>query len=513
MALLPLDEGEEVDWNRFLSELAPGSLVLVYYEDDDVYHERYILWALGNDEFVILTPDFDRYVESYAVRGGDITDLVLLPRSRRLPSGLGARAYRFAEYLEHDELRKQIRGAFADGRAHLGVDPPLPVYAVNQEGNKIAFDDFFGGHFLARRVARKGAQRALPPSTGGPLPLGHDGKEESEDDAAGTGGRPEPIGLGSAKKGRPWIKLMEAMAPLAALPAGSALMANEKIHDINVGEKVPHKYLVAQLGSESALVCIGDEYFKCSIVPESQWETYRKLKLPDPATPRGNEPDSPGNDGAQKEADDEDEIWTLWVDTDEQGDQYKEWRVVCRECFEAPIQHKVLEGPYTMMHWIKHVHRHGGDPRLWLMLWMKAKGVEVTDRIYHEMKVLIDILFYAGTHDQLNLPNLTCLEVAVRRVQAITEAYSNPSRPDWSDARLFTGQGSPEDCVSPQFRSYAVKKKKDELELLQARNKNRELRNGPLNAQAEDGAAEAGEDNADAGPRGRGRGRGRGGRK
>lgn len=58
-----------------------------------------------------------------------------------------------------------------------------------------------------------------------------------------------------------------------------------------------------------------------------------------------------------------------------------------------------------------------------------------------------------------------------------------------------------------------MKKKKDELELLQARNKNRELRNGPTNTQSDEVAAEGGDENADAGPRGRGRGRGRGGKR
>lgn len=49
----------------------------------------------------------------------------------------------------------------------------------------------------------------------------------------------------------------------------------------------------------------------------------------------------------------------------------------------------------------------------------------------------------------------------------------------------FTGQGSPEDLVSPTFRSYATKKNRDELELLQARQKVRELRGSPHAVQEE----------------------------
>ena len=70
------------------------------------------------------------------------------------------------------------------------------------------------------------------------------------------------------------------------------------------------------------------------------------------------------------------------------------------------------------------------------------------------------------------------MEVLCRRIQAIVDAYSHPSKPSWENARLFSGQGSLEDIVSPTFRSYAVRKNKDKLELLQARQKVRELRGG-----------------------------------
>ena len=39
-----------------------------------------------------------------------------------------------------------------------------------------------------------------------------------------------------------------------------------------------------------------------------------------------------------------------------------------------------------------------------------------------------------------------------------------------------SGQGTPEHIVSPTFRTYAAKKNKDELELLPARQKVRELK-------------------------------------
>ena len=81
--------------------------------------------------------------------------------------------------------------------------------------------------------------------------------------------------------------------------------------------------------------------------------------------------------------------------------------------------------------------------------------METTDRVYHELKVLCDALHYAGTHDQLNIPALISLEVLCRRVQSVVEAYTNPSRPSWEHADIV-----------PVFRTHAVKKNKEELELL-----------------------------------------------
>lgn len=171
------------------------------------------------------------------------------------------------------------------------------------------------------------------------------------------------------------------------------------------------------------------------------------------------------NDGAEEE-EDKGDVRTLWIDYDEHGERYKRWRDVCRESHSPNLADKPLDGPITGLHLIKHVERHGGDPRLWLQLWLRTKHIEPSDRVAHEMRVLCDVLYYAGTFDQLNIPALVSLEVVCRRMQAVVDAYTNPTKPSWENAKIFTGQGSPEDLVSPTFRSYATKKNRDELELL-----------------------------------------------
>ena len=79
-----------------------------------------------------------------------------------------------------------------------------------------------------------------------------------------------------------------------------------------------------------------------------------------------------------------------------------------------------------------------------------------------------------------------------RRLQAIVEAYQNPTKPSWENAKIWTGEGSPEDCASPAFKSFAARKNKEEVELHQARQKARELRGAPLLVQEQPGGAGGG---------------------
>eukprot|EP00959_Pyramimonas_sp_CCMP1952_P252100 5267489-Pyramimonas_sp.AAC.1 len=89
---------------------------------------------------------------------------------------------------------------------------------------------------------------------------------------------------------------------------------------------------------------------------------------------------------------------------------------------------------------MKHIERTGGDLRLWLQLWARAKQVDVNDRVMHELNCLVDMMFYASTFDQLNAPALASFEVLARRFQTILDAHRIPGRaPNWQMARFYSG--------------------------------------------------------------------------
>lgn len=450
MARLSLDGVGDVE-EACYRDLTSGSRVLLWYSDDNVWHEAMIGLVLGGEEAYIYTPDKDLYRECLGCKGthGPSKLRGLGPRMT-LPRNLRARAYRFRDAISDDDIKRIIRESLALAREELGHEGVPPTEVCNSAGTRMTLEAFFGGPFVQRR-----------------LTLGE--KDDSPKNAKV---------VSPALADYVWV----AAEPLGGLSLGQEVCLNT---DTDV-----------QCGSHHAMAMRRGDWVKVEMIKVVEADGYadRRRRLFNAVAAGSGECPQPAKAGAGAGDDvgatvDEDkEVRTLWVDFDEHGDRYKRWRDVCKESYTPNFEQKPLEGPLTGLHIMKHSERHGGDPRLWLQVWMRTKHIEVTDRSYHEMKVLTDALFYAGTFDQVNIPALMSLEVICRRIQAIVDAYGNPSRPSWENAKIFAGQGTPDDIVSPTFRNYATKKNKEELELLQARQKVRELRGGP-SASHEDGDA------------------------
>ena len=54
-----------------LLDLVPGQTAAVFYSDDNVWHERLLLWRFQDGTWYILTPDQDLYAEDLRCLGGD----------------------------------------------------------------------------------------------------------------------------------------------------------------------------------------------------------------------------------------------------------------------------------------------------------------------------------------------------------------------------------------------------------------------------------------------------------
>ena len=174
----------------------------------------------------------------------------------------------------------------------------------------------------------------------------------------------------------------------------------------------------------------------------------------------------PPDDSARTEENVSDEVRTLWIDTNDQQERFKEWWKVCAESTDSAWPQRFvdwpLEGPSTALFWCKYTQRFGGNPRLWLAEFIRTKGLATVDRSVRELTFLCDVMWYAGTYDQLNVGGLAALEAVVRRINDITDDLAaRGGTPNWRGAKFFSGTSSIDDGVCPARRFYVARRQRE----------------------------------------------------
>ena len=458
-----------------LANLLPGQILAVYYSDDVVWHERLLLWRHGPDCWFILTPDLDLYAEDLGMRGEDGPSRVKVKgQDFKYWSRVGGTAYRFSAPVSTDDsLRSYIRQAFREGLKDDSFDREWrPEHVVDVKGLLQPCQDFLGDMVLltSHRITGKGPGVLRQ---AGQLPSGVDVK---------------PITL--PDEDHVWVVL-------------------EKIDSFQFGQAVevnPDKDIM--IDGRTGLVKTASGWAKVELVGVAASPEFLESRRPSLATPPEPVVDS------KRESSDEGggDARTLFIDFDAQGVRFKDWRAVVQECVEYHYEDWPHSGPATVHHLLKHFYKYGGDPKQWLELWCRQKGIADQDRVKHELRCLMEVFHHAGSYDQLNLPVLASMETVARRVQCIVDAYAQggSASPDWGNAKLFTGYVGPDDLVMPQLKSWAARKGKEEVELFQARNRMKELRK--RSASTEEAAVAAADGSLPAGgnpkPKRRARGKG-----
>ena len=438
----------------------PGQILAVWYPDDDVYHERILVWRHSPGFWMTLTPDGDRYIEDLRCAGGDGPSRVKIKgEDFRYWSRVGARAYRFAQPPSDEEFKGHIQ----DARREMNGDPDFedgwfPDKVLDMSGNLVAGSSFVPGGPARRRLTGK------TPATSGRL-------GGSLDPAPRVTAFPT---LGSSEL---WV---------VADPRG----------DLSVGLKLEPLRTDVFLGDKDGVFLRDGFWVRGEVVAESDLERWRVDRLTFltgmPSTtrtaerlgileePKGNTEDDKGEilNPKAAEIDEEGDARTLWIEFDDQGDRYREWRKVVSDSVAHSWKDWPHQGPASLHHTLKHFHRHGGCPRTWFQSWLRRHGMTETDRTAHEVRSLIEALWLGGCYDQLNMPSLASFEAIGRRLQTIVEAYANSAggAPDWGHAKLFTGAVSADDLVSGDLRAWAAKKGKEEVELIAARSKIKDMK-------------------------------------
>ncbi|CAE7388043.1 unnamed protein product [Symbiodinium sp. CCMP2592] len=419
-----------------------GQRVAAYFNDDRMYHERVLLWKSHDMTWAILTPDMDVYMEDFSGAGDVGCDRFRIKDvDFKYWSRVGGAVYRFGEIVSDEMLRNSIGEAFdLMGEEVFKREAWRPEKILTQDGTMVDPSAFLGRILVPRRVRGKGN--------------------------IGQGPTEEP-----------------ASTPMSP-PAGFFWLSAEQHGAIKIGDEIDlTAFKTVGLDGHNVAFKTGAQWLRAELVKTSELDDFLRDRAVRGTVGAMTSPKAVGaveesDDGDQKQDVPSEDARTLAVDYDEQGERFKDWKQVVAESREYAYQDWPWEGPLTTLYILKQMYKQGGNPKLWLQLWSRSKGVQEHDRVMHELRTLCEILYQGGVYDQLNMATLSSFEVCCRRLQSIIDAYASgtASSPDWGAAKIITNFRSPEDIVAPQLRNWAAKRGKDEVELANARAKMRDHR-------------------------------------
>ena len=442
--------------------LLPGDYVLIFYEDDSVWHERTLLWKFGR-RWETVTPDDEQHFELLSPGKQGIKRIVRLDGDGHIPDRLRESVYRFDRYPTAAAHGQRLRDSFARAQAAEGDKVQLFSLVKDGHGDEVASDIVVGRAGLPRRLARK-VPAALPPSSAPPaFPALPDRRPARRPEALPQKANPDSW--------RNVVGSVEGDDDDTIWVLAESVDAGRQVGD----EVKLDKEKDFIIGNFNAMHNLGDGWARCErMLPENVpkfVEMVRQRYVVDaPAgqlTPRGLQVAELGQEDYKPE---DDEVRTLSVDTDDQGERFKDWRTVVRESRSYSWgQVPVDLGPWTLLDLMKSMGRNGGDAQSWLVNWAHKKGIQETDRVMHELRCLIDTLYYAATYDQLNCPALLSFEILNRRICSLVEAHRNPGNPNWSASKFYELTKSPEDIVPENLRAHVNRKEKEYRELMDGR--------------------------------------------
>eukprot|EP00438_Fugacium_kawagutii_P005651 Skav219568 [mRNA] locus=scaffold886:117352:118863:- [translate_table: standard] len=456
-----------------LSDLPVGTTTAHWYSDDDVWHERIILWPSmrGDQCYYVLTPDDHVYCEDLRLRF-DVENgpsrVRVKGQTFRYWSRFRESSYRFNESVDNDYLKAAIIRAMEEVKAQNEWNPTaIPSKIIDRKGKEVSSSVFLGRALVPRRLGRLSAATAIEEVTGS---------------YAGA--------------------CQDEVRPIEAAPEGHLWISEEATEKAMLGEEVDVRPAHGvSIGRKIGLAQVGSGFVRVRLVkveegPKTAEELLSRYRqslgihsgFVDEETQRALGGAGKAEDyGKELEEDKQPEdARVLAVDFDSQGDRFKEFREAVNECKEHSWPDWPLEGPLTTLHLVKHMARSGGTPKTWLNEWARFKEVNEQDRVMFELRTLVDALHLGCCYDQVNVASLASFETISRRIQAIVDAFAAGTRgsPDWGSAKIITNYRGPEDAVSPQLKTWASRKGKEEADLASARSKMREARRGVASEEA-----------------------------
>ena len=69
-----------------------------------------------------------------------------------------------------------------------------------------------------------------------------------------------------------------------------------------------------------------------------------------------------------------DDLRACWIDVDETGTRFKEWRKVVLESTQEVFSDAAVRGPPSFLEVCRKMQRHGGAPKIWFTEWCGRAG-------------------------------------------------------------------------------------------------------------------------------------------
>ncbi|CAK0861934.1 unnamed protein product [Prorocentrum cordatum] len=495
----------------------PGMRVLVQYSTDPGWtHERVLCWPTAPDlsEWMVYTAGNHLYPEGRA----DYTSVVKWTGKRVYPPGT-TNVVAFSRPLTDEELLSVVKRGRGEAIAdHGNAAATWAGTGVTWTGRRLAVPDVMAVD--APRVERRlRGKQVRPAEAEAAAPLA------DADGAAGATG-PQPPPPEELPPGAWVLSSLDGGADFGLevrLSPNAVVRGRYGVDQDPRGEWFPIEFVTddaMERWREDKLVA-ADKLRPAREALEERLFPGREAGAGGTATP----PPEPEGGGLGPECvatHEREDLRTCWIDADETGARFKEWRKVVQESTQEIFSDSSIRGPPACLEICRKMYRHGGTPKMWFQEWCKEQGVTRKDRAYHEVQTLIEVLYLAGTYDQLNMGALASLEVVSRRLLQYVEAYAHGAEnANWGAAKHLGGTTNPLDLVPDALRSYASRLSKEEQELEALRMRSRvpgaapadgagaaaaAVASGGLPAAGAAGGAAAGAEGGDAAGKGRGRG-------
>ncbi|CAK0828390.1 unnamed protein product, partial [Prorocentrum cordatum] len=377
-----------------LREARLGERVRVAYVDDDVDHERMLVWPVSEALWYVMSPDRDVWVEDLTAADHATGPCRCWPLAGGVQRTAPQRLHGFKELPDADGLGAQMTECRRTASLELGfVERPLPTEAE------------VGGAFHVLDCRAGGVSGTLAPRVRGVWmlcePLGRakigqvielteldhawgDQALIKGSDGHGRARLVDPSDVGALAEGRRQL-LRDALELQAIAAAGAGEAASWR------SDRAPALLASSRAAPSKAIAAIEDAR-------------------------------------------------TQWIDVGAHGGRVQTRRDVARESSTEECDDTPLEGPRAALHLLKRMGQFGVNPKSWLEKWCLERRVGKSDRPLHGLETLGEALMIGGSFEQLNMPSLVSFEKICRRAQLIIDARAEPgTAPLWRMARYFNG--------------------------------------------------------------------------